>query len=154
MDRPQETSYDVIVTKNKPRIVNLRTGERHVHSRSVDLGADESHENRKLLGCCTAEVSSHSEDLVSPCADPADKRVSPGGCEDIMSHDENIPTLNVDGEALEEEMECVLEDETVQDPGRARTISNPGQPSKEELEEHEATHAQYRSWCIARVRGR
>ena len=50
-----------------------------------------------------------------------------------MSHDEDILTLNVDGEALEED---------------------PGQPSKKEREEHEATHAQHRSWCIACVRGR
>ena len=71
-----------------------------------------------------------------------------------MSHDEDILTLNVDGEALEEEMECELENETVQDAERVRTISNPGQPSKREREEHEATHAQYRSWCTARVRGR
>ena len=60
----------------------------------------------------------------------------------------------MDGEALEEEMECELEDETVQDAQRVRTISNPRQPSKKEREEHEATHAQYRTWCIACVRGR
>ena len=71
-----------------------------------------------------------------------------------MSHDEDILTLNVDGEELEEEMECELEHETVQDAERVRTISNPGQPSQKECEEHEATHAQYRSRCIACVRGR
>ena len=71
-----------------------------------------------------------------------------------MSHDEDIFTLNVDGEAPEEEMECELEEETVQDPERVRTISNPGQPSKKEREEHEATHAQHRSWCISCGRGR
>ena len=60
----------------------------------------------------------------------------------------------MDGETLEEEMECELEDETVQDPERLRNISNPGQPSKKKREEHEATHAQYRSWCITCVRGR
>ena len=71
-----------------------------------------------------------------------------------MSHDEDILTLDVDREALEEEMECELQDETVQDPERVRTISNPGQPSKKEREEYEATHTQYRSWCIACVRER
>ena len=71
-----------------------------------------------------------------------------------MSHDEDIFTLNVDGEAPEEEMECELEDDTVQDPERVRTISNPGQPSKKEREEHEATHAKHRSWCISCGRGR
>ena len=39
-------------------------------------------------------------------SDPADKQVAGRGCKDIMSLDEEIPTLNVDGEALEEEMEC------------------------------------------------
>ena len=38
-----------------------------------------------------------------------------GGCKDIMSHDEDIFTLNVDGEALEEEMECELEDDRIQE---------------------------------------
>ena len=71
-----------------------------------------------------------------------------------MSFDEDILTLNVDGDALEGEMECELEDETVQEPERVRTISIPGQPSKKEREKHEATHAQYRSWCIVCVRGR
>ena len=71
-----------------------------------------------------------------------------------MSYDEDILTLDVDGDALEGGMECELEDETVQEPERVRTISNPGQPSKKEREEHEATHAQYRSRCIACVRGR
>ena len=71
-----------------------------------------------------------------------------------MSHDEDILTLDVDGEALGEEMECELEDETVQDAERLRTISNLGHPSKKEREEHEATHARYRSWYIACLRER
>ena len=76
----------------------------------------------------------HSEDLGSPCSALADKQVAGGGCKEIMSHDEDIPTLNVDGEAPEEEMECEPEDETVQDAERVRTISDPGQPSKKERE--------------------
>ena len=48
----------------------------------------------------------------------------------------------------------VMEDDAVQDAERVRTISDPGQPCKTESEEHEATHAQQRSWCIACVRGR
>ena len=63
----------------------------------------------------------------------------------------DILTLNVGGEALEEEMECEHEDDTVQDAERVRTISDPRQPSKKEREEHEATHAQDRCWCIACV---
>ena len=99
-------------------------------------------------------MSLHSEDLASPCSDLADKRVAGGGCKDLVSHDEDIFTLDVDGEAPEEEMECELEEETVQDPGGVRTISNPGQASKKEREEHEATHAKHRSWCISCGRGR
>ena len=53
-----------------------------------------------------------------------------------------------------EDMECDAEDQAEQDADRVRTISDPGQPSKREREELEATHAQYRSWCIACVRGR
>ena len=107
---------------------------RHVHSRNVDLGADESHESRKLCGFCPAEVSLHSEDLGSPCADLGDEQVAGRGCKDILSHDEDIPTLNVAGEALEEEMEREIE--TVQDAERVRTISNPGQPSKRSTRQH------------------
>ena len=71
-----------------------------------------------------------------------------------MSHDEDILTLNVDGEALKEDMECEPEGETVQDAVRVRTISDQGQPSKREREKHEATRAQCRGWCNAYVRGR
>ena len=78
--------------------------------------------NRKLLQFCTAEISLHCEELVCQCPDPADRQVA--GCKDIMSHDEDIFTLNVDGEALEEEIECELEDETVQDAERLRTVSS------------------------------
>ena len=35
-----------------------------------------------------------------------------------------------------------------------KSDSDPGQPSKRAREEHEATHAQYRRWCVAFVRGR
>ena len=70
VDRLQETGHEDILTKSKPRIRQPedRRGHaaeerrRHVHSRHVDLGADESLENRKLLGCCTEETSLHSED--------------------------------------------------------------------------------------------
>ena len=130
VDRLQETGHDVM-------------RDHAAEERHVDLGADES------LG-----KSLHSEDLVSPCSDPAEKRVAGRGFRGIMSHDEHILTLNVDGESLEEEMECEQEDETVQDAEAVRTVSNPGQPSKKEREEHEATHAQYRSWCVACVRCR
>ena len=47
-------------------------------------------------------------------------------------------------------MEC--EDEA-QESESAKTVSDLRQPSRREREEHEATHAQYRSWRIACVRG-
>ena len=53
-----------------------------------------------------------------------------------MSYDEDILTLNVDGEALEEEMECELEDDTVQDAERVRTISDPRQPNVKSMRQH------------------
>ena len=120
----------------------------------MDLGAGESFENGKLLRSCVTEVNLASEDLVSPRSDPAGKQVAGRGCRDVMSHDEDILILNVDGEAPEEEMKCELEDEPYRIQKRVRTISDPGQHSKKEREEHEATHAQYRSWCTACVRGR
>ena len=104
----------------------------------MDLGADEPHKNRKILGFCTAEVSLHSEDFVSPCSDPADKQVAGGGRKDVMSHGEDIFTLNVDREALEEEMECELEDETVQDAeeGPSQTHDSPARKYMRSTRQH------------------
>ena len=117
----------------------------------MDLGADESLENRQLLRLCTAEVNLRSEDLVSPRSESEDTE---GECVKLADDDNDIFTLNVDCGAMGEEMECDAEDQAEQDADRVRTISDPGQPSKREREEHEATHAQYRSWCIACVRGK
>ena len=63
----------------------------------------------------------------------------------LADDDNDILTLNVDCGALGEEMECEAEDQAEQDADKVRTISDPEQPSKREREEHEATHAQYRS---------
>ena len=41
--------------------------------------------------------------------------------------------MDVDGGALEEVMECELEDGTVQDADRVRSISNPRQPSRKNV---------------------
>ena len=106
----------------------------------MDLGADEPFENGKLLIFGTAEVNPPSEDLVSPRSDLADTQLVGRG---IMSHDEDILTLNVDGERrLKKRWNARLRTKTVPDAERVRTISNPAQPSKKEREEHEATHAQ------------
>ena len=72
----------------------------------MNLGADESLQSRRLHRFCTADVNFRSRDLVSPYSGPAGEQVDGGGCEEILSHDEDILTLNVNGEALEEEMEC------------------------------------------------
>ena len=40
-----------------------------------------------------------------------------------------------------------------QKPKRAKTVLDPRQPNRRERKEHEATHAQCGSWCVACVRG-
>ena len=37
---------------------------------------------------------------------------------------------------------------------KCKVCTDPGKPTKDEIEQHEATHAQYRSWCPHCVRGR
>ena len=71
-----------------------------------------------------------------------------------MLKDGEIRTLKVDGEALEDEMECELEGETIQDAERVRSISIPGQSSKKEREKQETTYAQYKRSCVACVKRR
>ena len=63
--------------------------------------------------------SFHNEDL-NPRPDPPEKHVAGERRNDIMSHDEDVVTVNVDGEALEQEME-ELED----DAERVKNISKP-----------------------------
>ena len=77
-----------------------------------------------------------------------------GECVKLADDDNDILILNVDCGALGAEMECEAEIQAEQDAERVRTISDPEQPSRREREEHDATHAQHRSWCIACVRGR
>ena len=69
-----------------------------------------------------------------------------------MLKDGEIRTLKVDGEALEDEMECELEGETIQDAERVRSISIPEQSSKKEREKQETTYAQYKRSCVACVK--
>ena len=104
-----------------------------------------------MFGFCEAEVNRLHDTLVSPRSESEDTE---GECVKLADDDNDIFTLNVDCGAMGEEMECEAEDQAEQDADRVRTISDPGQPSKRERQEHEATHAQYRSWCIACVRGR
>ena len=75
--------------------------------------ANLSFESRKLLGFYAAEVSLPSEDLVSPRSGLADKEPARRRCNETVICDESSATLNADGEALEEEMECELRSEYI-----------------------------------------
>ena len=148
VDRLQETGHDVILTKSRPHIVNMKTGEilllRKDGACSFSTCGSWCRRvvrKRKAAQILYGRGKASNEDFVSPRSHLSDKQLAGIGCKDIMSHDEDVLTLNVDGEALEEEMECELEDETVQDAESVRTTSEPGQPIKKEREEHEAAHA-------------
>ena len=95
--------------------MSLTREKMHVHSGHVELGVDECFESRKLFECCTAELP--SGDFVSPSSGLADEQLARRGCGEMTSRDESILTLNVVGEALEEDTGCELEDETGQDGG-------------------------------------
>ena len=42
------------------------------------FGTDDPLGNRKLLGFCMAEVSFHSENMISPCSELTDKKIAEG----------------------------------------------------------------------------
>ena len=69
----------------------------------MDLG-------RKLLRFCTAGENLPSEDLVSPRSSLTDRQVEGRGCKDVMSCDEGILPMSVNGEPLEEDVECELDE--------------------------------------------
>ena len=126
VDRFQETGHDDPHEKQiMHRQLENRRGHaaverrRHVHSRHVDLGAEKSHENRKLLEFsffASIHYDSTGRDKSSQRR-PRKSMFRSGrhtGCKEIISHDDDILSRIVDGEALEEGMECEHEDETVQ----------------------------------------
>ena len=119
VDRLQERSHGEIFTKNPTRIVDRR--------RKISCRREE----RKA---CSSEVNLPKAEIVSPCSDASDKQHAGRG--DETSRDEGILTLDVDGEALEEEMERELEDQVEQNAERARTIFDTRQPSKRESVVH------------------
>ena len=90
-----------------------------------------------MFGFCDAEANRLHDTLVIPRSESK----GPEG-EYVKLSDDDILTLNVDCGVLGEEMECEAEDQAEQHADRVRTISDPGQPSKREREEHEATHAE------------
>ena len=114
------------------------------------MDSNEPVENWRVFGFCEAGVDRLHDTPVSPRSESKDTE---GERVKLADDDDDILTLNVDCGSFGEEMECEAEDQAEQDADKVR-ISDPGQPSKREREEREATHAQYRSWCIACVRGR
>ena len=111
VDRLRETGHGVILAKNRSRIVNKKTGE--IASLRMDGGMFILDVWIWVPTSCMGELNLPSEDLVSPRSDLVVKQVAGRECKGIMSHDEDILTLNGDGEAVEEEVECELEDESV-----------------------------------------
>ena len=86
------------------------------------------------------------ETLVSPCLEADEQLVGRG-----RSRDQGIFTLDVGGEAQEEELEGDME----QRADRVETTSDSGQPSKRGCHDHEAAHAKHRKLvCGICVRGR
>ena len=143
VDRLQGTGHDVILTKNKPRIVNLRTGEVMPLRKDggmfiLDLWIWVPTSRSKTESCSdfARQRSLHSKDLVSPCSDPADKQVAGGGCTDITSHDEDILTLNVDGEALEEEIDVSLRTKRYRMQGPSQTQDSPARTNVRSTRQH------------------
>ena len=79
------------------------------------MGSDRPIEHSRVFGFCEAEVSRSTDAVESPRS--AAKDTEEEG--DTLADDDNdILTLNVDGEALGEEMECDVEDQTEQDADR------------------------------------
>ncbi len=64
----------------------------------------------------------------------AEKGVNESG---KRSDDEECSDRGGDGPELGEE----------QDEARVKPLTNPGNPSRREIEEHEVVHLPYRSWC-------
>ena len=150
VDRRQETGHDVILTKNQSRIVDVRTAETIrlskskgiVRNRPVALYPDGPGKGRGVFGFCTVKASGSGDVLVGPMFEAQRWKERGNERELLASHE--------DEDEGEKEMEC---EDTAQETERAKTVSDLGQPSRREREEHEATHAQYRSWRIACARG-
>ena len=84
-----------------------------------------------------------------PCSDLPDKRFAGGGCKDIMSHGGHLHSeRGRRGAGMRPSRRNGTGSRKSKDHLKPRTA----QP--ERSEEHEATHAQHRSWCISCARGR
>ena len=110
----------MIVTKNQPRIVNVRTGETIPLRESkgmfghVDLDSDEAGKGRGGFGFCAAEASCSGDVLVRPMLE-AQREKDLGDEREVCALDEDV-------DVGEEEMEC--EDEELESE-RATTVAGP-----------------------------
>ena len=93
-----------------------------------DVGANKSFECRRLLGFCTAEVKLLRVDFVRSPSGGADEQFAGRGRDG-----RGVLTLDVDGEALEEDTTSEIEDEMEPDAERARAISDSGHPAREDV---------------------
>ena len=145
-----------LFTMNHPHIINVNTGEVMPLRKNrgmfiFDMWMWIPTIQSKIGECSDFVRQEYIDSTIPPQVQFKNQRTQK---ESASSWDNDILTLNVDCGALGEEMESEAEDQAEQDADKVRTISDPGQPSKREREEHEATHAQYRSCCIAYVRCR
>ena len=90
-----------------------------------------------MFGFFAAEVSSCGDVFPRPSL----------GAERGKELDDDCDTFVLDAD------EDVREEEMQSSSPRAKTVLDPGQPNGRERKEHEATHAQCGSWCVACVRG-
>ena len=64
------------------------------------------------------------------------------------------PNMNpLDGGEGEEEREDGSDEVEAEEQAEVRLTPKPPTPTKEEVEKHEATHGEFRSWCAHCVRG-
>ena len=91
--------------------------------------SDRPIEVSRVIGFCEAEISRHRDALVSPRSAAKDTEEE---CDSLADNDEDILTLNVDEDAVGDEMVCDVEGQTEQYAARVRTISDPGRRNKRE----------------------
>ena len=86
---------------------------------------------------------SHGTEALEVSEDSAQGNESPTDAQQTQDQGEHV--------TLEEE---VADDTIIARDCRTRTLKTPAAPTKQQREEHEATHAVFQPWCRACVRGR
>ena len=132
MDRLQETGHDVILTKNKTRFFKWKTGESTSLRKDGGMFIVEMWllvpTSRSNTKSCSGFAQQRSIFRLRTSAFRSRRHASHRRRIQKKHHELRQGHLDVDGEALEEEMDCELEDEAL-DIKRVRTVSDPGQPS-------------------------